>query len=60
MLDDLIDEGRGISYRFRLDVHRPGRAPYELTRDVRVPSNVEGTLFLQSHKTRLARSSRCE
>jgi hypothetical protein len=51
MLDDLIDKGRSIAYRFRLEVHRPGRAAYELTRDIRVPRKVEGTLFLESQKT---------
>jgi hypothetical protein len=50
MLDDLIDRGRGIRYGFRLEVHRPGRPPYEVAREVRVPARVEGTLFLRSHK----------
>ncbi len=49
MLDDVIDRGRGVPYRFELEVHRPDRATYVASRQVRVPSKVEGTLFLESH-----------
>jgi hypothetical protein len=50
MLDDVIDKASGASYGFELEVHRPDRPPYELARKVRVPTKVEGTLFLGSHK----------
>jgi hypothetical protein len=50
MLDDLIDKTTGAAYGFELEVHRPDRPPYELARKVRVPTKVEGTLFLRSHK----------
>lgn len=50
MLDDLIDKTTGAAYGFELEVHRPDRPPYELARKVRVPTKVEGILFLRSHK----------
>src|SRR5262245_47765467 len=50
MLDDLIDKATGASYEFELEVHRPDRAAYELTRRTRVPTKVEGRLFLRSNK----------
>lgn len=49
MLDDLIGKAAGVPYRFELEIHRPDRADYELDRRERVPSKVEGTLFLRSH-----------
>jgi hypothetical protein len=50
MLDDLIDKTTGAAYGFELEVHRPDRPAYELAWKVRVPTKVEGTLFLESHK----------
>ena len=50
MLDDVIDRGRGIPYRFELEVHRPSLPVRTVVREERVPAKVEGTLFLKSHK----------
>ena len=50
MLDDLIDKTTGVAYGFELEVHRPDRPAYELARRTRVPTKVEGTLFLRAHK----------
>lgn len=50
MLDDAIGKARGVRYRFELEVHRPDLAPHEIRREERVPSKVEGRLFLASHK----------
>jgi hypothetical protein len=50
MLDDLIDKTTGVVYGFRLEVHRPDRPIYELSRRTKVPTKVEGTLFLESQK----------
>jgi len=49
MLDDLFTKARGVPYRFDLEVHRPDRPPYPAVRQMRIPSKVEGTLFLSSH-----------
>ncbi len=50
MLDDLINKGTGVAYGFELEVHRPDRPTYTLARRTRVPTKVEGTLFLESHE----------
>jgi len=47
MLDDVIGKAAGVPYRFELEVHRPDRAPYTAVRKIRVPSKVEGVLFLR-------------
>ncbi|HZO05035.1 MAG TPA: hypothetical protein VFB52_01490 [Solirubrobacterales bacterium] len=49
MLDDLIGKAAGVPYGFELEVHRPDRPTYTLARRQRVPSKVEGILFLRSH-----------
>lgn len=40
---DIVDRLRGIPYRFVLEVHRPGVAPYRIARSERIPAKVEGT-----------------
>jgi hypothetical protein len=50
MLDDLIDKSTGARYRFELEIHRLDRPTYTITRETRVPTKVEGTLFLETHK----------
>jgi len=49
MLDDLIDKTTGFAYGFELEIHRLDRPPYTLARRTRVPTKVEGALFLESH-----------
>jgi hypothetical protein len=49
ILDDLIGKAAGVPYRFELEVHRPDQATYTLLREERVPTKVEGILFLESH-----------
>lgn len=50
MLDDLIDKGTGARYGFELEIHRLDQPTYTITREARVPTKVEGILFLGTHK----------
>ena len=47
---ELVDRVRGIPYRFVLEVHRPGVAPYRFERRERIPAKVEGTYTGYEHR----------
>lgn len=47
---ELADRVRGIPYRFVLEVHRPGVAPYRLARSERIPAKVEGSYTGYEHR----------